>query len=40
MKKKSSLSNIFAHKNFGAKYSLKISGEKISQEIFKEKFND
>ena len=38
--KKSSLSNIFAHKNFDAKNPLKISEEKISQEIFREKFND
>ncbi len=38
--KRSSLSNIFAHKNFNMSNPLRINNEKISQEIFKIKFDE
>ncbi len=38
--KRSSLSNIFAHKHFNMDTPLKISIEKISQEIFRKKFDE
>ena len=38
--KRSSLSNIFAHKYFNIDTPLKISIEKISQEIFRKKFDE
>ena len=38
--KRSSLSNIFAHKNFNTNNPLEIKVEKISQEIFRKKFDE
>ena len=38
--KRSSLSNIFAHKNFNTNNPLEIKIEKISQEIFRKKFDE
>ena len=38
--KRSSLSNILAHKNFNMSNPLRINNEKISQEIFKIKFDE